>query len=431
MNKTVLSGSLSGKIQMIPSKSAAHRSIIMAALCKDKPVSLFPVQMSADIQATLACCQSLGLMQPCSSERADALGQLHLKITPVRQENDQQERFLDCGESGSTLRFMIPLALDGKGPVTFTGHGRLMQRPLSVYEALFQKDGCLWKQQENKLTVCGRLESGDFFLPGDVSSQFVTGLLLVLPLLEGDSRIILTSPLQSSAYVELTRELQQNFGVHTAWVDEKTLQVPGKQQYHSPCSMTVEGDWSHAAFYLTAGLISHKGAVEVAGLKPDSVQADRAILSILRSMGGMITENDNGSFTACPSPLHGVEVDCSQCPDIVPILAAAMACADGTSRITGAARLRLKESDRLEAMKNALSAIGISCEALPDGLIIQGSSVLHGATVSGVNDHRIVMAMAIAAARCGGPVTITDSESVAKSAPLFWEEYKHLGGVTI
>ena len=407
MEKTISPASLSGRISIIPSKSASHRAVMMAALCRE-PTTLAPLQASRDIEATLACSRVLGLGQP------------NLPFTPLRT--------LDCGESGSTLRFFIPLALDGRGPVRFIGHGRLMQRPLDVYEQLFEPRGVRWEPDGDSLTVEGQLTSGLYSLRGDVSSQFITGLLLALPQLEGESVIRITTQLESRAYVELTRRIQRAFGVVSEWTDTQTLVIPGSQTPVSPGTFTIEGDWSHAAFYLVAGAISANGPLTLTGLDMDSTQGDRAIVPILRSMGAII-EPDRHGLTVCPSRMRPALVDVSQIPDLVPVLAVAMAAADGESRITGAARLRLKESDRLSAIARALNACGGDVTELDDGLIIRGGKPLHGATVDGCNDHRIVMAMAIASALATEDFTLTDSESVAKSAPAFWEEYASLGGI--
>ena len=407
MQKTVSPASLCGTLDVIPSKSASHRAVMMAALCREE-TRLAPLQRSRDIEATLACAKALGL---------------------GRHDTPQGLRTLDCGESGSTLRFFIPLALDGRGPVRFVGHGRLMQRPLSVYEQLFIPRGVRWTLGGDALTVEGRLQSGEFALRGDVSSQVITGLLLALPLLPGDSVIRITTAFESRAYVELTRRIQASFGVASRWADERTLLVPGGQTPVSPGSFAIEGDWSHAAFYLVAGALGKAGPLTLRNLDMDSTQGDRAIVSILRGMGARIEETAHG-LTVFPSALHGAQVDVTQVPDLVPVLAVAMAGAQGESRITGAARLRIKESDRLSAIAGALGACGAEIAELPDGLVIRGGQPLHGASVEGCNDHRIVMAMAVAAALCDGEITISDAEAVAKSAPAFWQEYASLGGQT-
>ena len=425
MNKIVSPSSLSGQLAVMPSKSASHRAVMMAALARGE-TTLAPLQLSRDVVATLSCAKALGLVGDVSTTAHDVPG--FVRATLCGGQNLAfGPRTLDCGESGSTLRFFIPLALDGGSPVTFIGHGRLMQRPLDVYEELFRPLGVRWTQQGDTLTVEGALKSGEYRIRGDVSSQFITGLLLALPRLAGDSVIRITTPLESRAYVELTRRIQKTFGVLSHWEDEQTLLIPGGQKSVSPGLVAVESDWSHAAFYLAAGCLSASGPLTLNGLDTLSTQGDRAMLDILRSMGAIVNLN-RGAISVCSSRLHGAEVDASQIPDLVPILAVAMAAAEGESRITGAARLRIKESDRLSAMYAALTACGADVTELPDGLIIRGGRQLHSATIDGCNDHRIVMAMAVASAISSGPLTITDAQAVAKSAPAFWEEFAALGG---
>lgn len=292
---------------------------------------------------------------------------------------------------------------------------------------MFRPLGVRWERTEDSLTVEGKLQSGQYFLRGDVSSQFITGLLLALPQLAGNSVIRITTQLESRAYVELTRRVQAAFGIESFWKDGQTLVVPGSQRPTSPGRAHVESDWSHAAFYLTAGCLSSAGPLMLHGLDMGSAQGDRAIVDILRGMGAII-RCEGDVLTVCPSRLRACDVDASQIPDLVPILAVAMAAADGESRITGAARLRIKESDRLAAMCAALTACGADVTERPDGLVIRGGRPLHGAVVNGCNDHRIVMAMAVASVLASGDLTISDAEAVSKSAPAFWEEFTALGG---
>ena len=427
MNKTVEPKTLSGGLRVLPSKSASHRAVMMAAMAEGK-TQLEPLQLSKDISATLACAQALGLTRGAAIAESETEGFVRAEIWGGGEGAKRALRELDCGESGSTLRFFIPLALDGRGPVRFVGHGRLMQRPLTVYEKLFAPLGVSWNQEGDALTVEGALQSGRFELPGDVSSQFITGLLLALPRLAGDSEIVVTSPLESRAYVELTRKVQRDFGVVSEWrANGQTLFVPGGQRIASPGDLHIEGDWSHAAFYLAAGAIG-RGEIRLTGLDPHSAQGDRAMVEILRDMGAEIRW-EGETLVSRASKLHGLRVDCAQVPDLVPILAVAMAAAEGESRITGAARLRIKESDRLSAMAAALTAAGADVSELPDGLIIRGGKRLHAAKIEGCNDHRIVMAMTMASEIADGELTITDAEATAKSAPAFWREFEHLGGL--
>ena len=428
MIKTVSPGTLSGHLRIIPSKSVTHRALLVASMARGE-TELEPVQLSQDISATLDACQQLGLTSGAAKSTTEHPDFLRIRIMGQGTDRSARStRSLDCGESGSTLRFLIPLALDGRGPVRFIGHGRLMQRPLDLYESLFRPQGILWEQRGNVLTVDGKLNSGEYSMPGNVSSQFITGLLLALPRLPGTSTLSITTPVESRAYIEITRSIQAAFGIRSSWDSTgQILHVPGSQTAKSPRKLLIEGDWSHAAFYLVAGVIG-KNPVTLHGLNMNSAQGDRAIVPILRDMGAQI-EWDDTSVTAFPSELHNIEVNAGQIPDLVPILAVAMAVASGESRITGASRLRLKESDRLSAMCNVLLALRTGCQVTDDGLIIQGGHLLRGGHIDGCADHRVVMAAAVAATIASGDVEITDAESVQKSAPAFWEEFAQMGGI--
>lgn len=385
MNVTITPGLLRGAITPPPSKSQAHRLLIAAALA-DGESRIEHLADSQDIQATRRCMAAL-----------KAPGE----DLPV----------LDCGESGSTLRFLIPVALALRGGGRFTGRGRLMERPQKPYFDLFDEKGIAYRQEDGVLTVQGRLTPGTFALPGDVSSQFVTGLLYALPLLEGDSRITLTTPLESRGYVDMTLEALERFGIRAECPDGRTLRVPGGQTYR-PCRAAVESDYSQAAFYYAANGLG--GQVEILGLNPRSAQGDRCIVPYHMQLCG-------------PGE---AELDVSQCPDLVPPLAAHAALRQGITRIVNAARLRIKESDRLTAVTQVLTALGADVVEGADRLTITGQpeGLAGGVTVDSHNDHRIAMMAAVAATRCAAPVTITGAECVAKSYPGFWEDYERLGG---
>ena len=385
MNVTITPGLLRGAITPPPSKSQAHRLLIAAALA-DGESRIEHLADSQDIQATRRCMAAL-----------KAPGE----DLPV----------LDCGESGSTLRFLIPVALALRGGGRFTGRGRLMERPQKPYFDLFDEKGIAYRQEDGVLTVQGRLTPGTFALPGDVSSQFVTGLLYALPLLEGDSRITRTTPLESRGYVDMTLEALERFGIRAECPDGRTLRVPGGQTYR-PCRAAVESDYSQAAFYYAANGLG--GQVEILGLNPRSAQGDRCIVPYHMQLCG-------------PGE---AELDVSQCPDLVPPLAAHAALRQGITRIVNAARLRIKESDRLTAVTQVLTALGADVVEGADRLTITGQpeGLAGGVTVDSHNDHRIAMMAAIAATRCAAPVTIIGAECVAKSYPDFWEDYERLGG---
>jgi len=377
---------LSGAVTPPPSKSQAHRLLIAAALAGEGSV-IHNLADSQDIRATWRCMAELITKGNCLPE-------------------------LDCGESGSTLRFLIPVALALRGGGVFTGHGRLMERPQKPYFDIFDEKNIRYKQENGILTVEGRLVPGRYRLPGNVSSQFVTGLLYALPLLDGDSEIVLTTRLESSGYVDMTVEALEQFGVRVDWQREKgTFTIPGNQTY-APAEVSVEPDWSQAAFWLTARSLGSDVATDISAQA--SAQGDRVIVSHL----------------ALLDKPGEVSIDVSDCPDLVPVLAAKAALRQGTAHLTNAGRLRMKESDRLAAVTAALNAMGADVEEFPDSLTIHGRDSLRGGrAVDCCNDHRIAMMAAVAATRCREPVTLTGAECVAKSYPNFWEHYRMLGGV--
>ena len=406
MNATITPAVLKGTVTPPPSKSQAHRLIIAAAL-SDGFCKLSNVDLSEDIQATLRCMRTL-------DADASADGTIIRGADLVDGHEEPAPEVMDCGESGSTLRFLIPVALALKGGGKFTGHGRLMERPQDPYFALFREKGIFYEQKDGVLTVRGKLTPGIYTLPGNVSSQFITGLLYALPLLEGDSEIVLTTGLESRGYVDMTLDALERFGVKAEYDGKRTFRVPGNQYYQHQ-NLAIEADWSNAAFWYGAKFL--ECLVEIGGLDQASVQGDRAIAGFYDQLLG------TGSL----------ELDVSQCPDLVPPLAAMAALRAGeTTRIVNAGRLRIKESDRLATVTEVLNALGAQVEEYEDYLVIHGKEKLAGGvTVSGHNDHRIAMMAAIAAIRCEAPVTITGAECVKKSYPRFWEDYRRLGGELI
>lgn len=386
MNVTILPGTLKGAVTPPSSKSQTHRAVLALMLAQGEG-KLSNLAVSQDIQATQDCVAALKSGQPA---QADGL--------PL----------LDCGESGSTLRFLIPVALAVRGGGHFTGRGRLMERPQGPYIRLFEEKGILWKQEGACLTVAGQLEPGVYALPGNVSSQFITGLLYALPLLPGDSRIVLTTPLESRGYVDMTLDMLRRFDIKIEEQEDGFL-VPGNQTYQAR-DLTLEADWSGAAFWYAANFLGAQ--VDIQGLNPDSVQGDRQIGTLYWKL-------------ARPGD---VDIDLSQCPDLAPPLAAMAAVRKGTTRFVNAGRLRMKESDRLETIARTLNALGAKAQVGEDTLTLEGLDHLKGGTVDGCNDHRIAMMAAVAAVACKEPVTILGAECVKKSYPRFWEDYTALGG---
>ena len=403
MNVIITPTKLKGSITPPPSKSQAHRLIIAAALAQGESV-LSNVARSQDIEATLRCMEELGARFSWEGSTLAVEGMGANSMSRLRRMAPPR---LDCGESGSTLRFLIPVALAVRGGGVFTGHGRLMERPLKPYFDLFDEKGIFYELKDGVLTVSGMLAPGEFRLPGDVSSQFFTGLMFALPLLEGDSRIVLTSPLESGGYVELTRDVMRTAGVLT-----DGGYIPGNQRYQ-PIRQTVEADWSQAAFFYAAhGLGSE---VLILGLNPFSTQGDTKIVPYYLEL--------------CSSEGE-VALDVSQCPDLFPALALLAAVREGKpTHIGGGARLRMKESDRISAVVQVLTTLGVPVEEYQDGISVVGLKELKGGvTIHCHNDHRIAMMAAMAATRCTAPIALTGAECVAKSYPNFWEDYEALGG---
>ena len=413
--------SLNGKVKIPPSKSLSHRAVIAAGL-SDGECVVYNISMSEDILATCDIMEKLGAKITKFPNNINISGKGKLEI--VNNEIGNNE--LQCNESGSTLRFLIPIAVLTGGKIIFKGRGKLVQRPLKPYYEIFDKqnikyttnNGCL------PLTVEGSLKPGIFELRGDVSSQFITGLIYVLPLLNGDSTIKITTEMESIGYIDLTLDVLNKFGVKIENNNYREFKIKGNQHYEKR-NYRVEGDFSQAAFYLAAGVLG--GEVECLDLNMESLQGDRVIVDIIKNMGGKLILED-GILKASKSDLKGTVIDASQCPDLVPIVAVLGALSEGTTEIINAARVRIKESDRLKAIATELNKIGAEVIEREDSLLIHGKPWLKGGIVNSWNDHRIAMAMAIASIRCNEKLTIQDSGAVKKSYPEFYEDFKSLGG---
>lgn len=409
MTLTIIPTKLVGSVTPPPSKSQAHRLLIAAALAEGESV-IHNIAPSQDIKATVRCLRELGaeLSWEGSSLRVTGMGAN--SMSPLRK---LALPHLDCGESGSTLRFLIPIALAVRGGGVFTGHGRLMERPQKPYFDLFEEKGIFYEQKDGVLTVQGLLSPGTYALPGNVSSQFFTGFLFALPLLNGPSVLFPTTPLESEDYIRMTLEAMGRFGVEFPATPSLPPQYhPQGNQAYSPGKTAVEPDWSQAGFWFAADALGNP--VEVEGMTIPSLQGDWRYLELQEQI-----------YAGTHS-----ELDVSQNPDLVPPLAAAAALAAGrTTRLTNAGRLRIKESDRLRSVTQVLKALGADITEGEDFLSIQGKEYLEGGvTTDSWGDHRITMMTAIAATRCKNPVTLTGAESVNKSYPSFWEEYARLGG---
>lgn len=403
-----------GTVNVPPSKSDVHRAIICAAMANGVS-RISPVALSNDIKATIGCIKALG---------ADAVLENNVLTVDGTNMYKNKTALLDCGESGSTLRFFIPIAAVGNINATFVGKGKLPQRPIGIFTEALPKAGTVCKTEGGlPLEIKGQLKSGIFEIPGNVSSQFITGLLLALPILEGDSEIILTSPLESVGYIAMTIRTMKQFGVNIQ-ATEKGWHIKGGQSYKT-CDYTTDGDWSQAAFFMVLGAIGSK--VTIKGVAKDSTQGDKKCAEILARFGAKVTQLDN-EVTVEKGKLKAITIDASQIPDLVPVLSVCAAFAEGTTKIINAERLRIKECDRLKATAELLNNLGGKVKELSDGLEITGVSSLKGGNVNGYNDHRIVMSAAVCAARSDEDITATFAMSINKSYPDFYIDYNSIGG---
>lgn len=406
MNVTIRPGFAGGRIAAVPAKSIAHRALICAALAGGES-HITGLALSQDIEATARALSAFGAgIRPISGGLAvrGTGGRLRPPAAPV-----------DCGESGSTLRFLIPLAALCGAPVTFAGRGRLMQRPQTVYRRLFSDRGLPFAQREHTLTLAGPLPAGAYTVDGGVSSQFISGLLLALPLLAESSTLAVTPPFESRSYVGLTLAAMARAGVDVA--DGTPYRIQGGQQY-KPCDFAVEGDWSNAAFPAVLGAV--RGGVAVTGLDAASRQGDKALLDTLARCGARFAWREGAlCFDAPAAPLRAADTDLADCPDLGPILMVLGLFCEGRTVLRGARRLRLKESDRVAAMEAEIRALGGRIESDENTVTVWGGP-LHGGRVDSHNDHRVAMSMAVAALAAGVEVTVADAGAVAKSDPDFW-----------
>ena len=415
MNRLVRPGERFGCVRIPSSKSQAHRLLICAAL-SEAETELRCDGISDDIAATAACLNALGAE---ITESEDLLRVRPLRTVP------HEELLLPCGESGSTLRFLLPLAGALGARAAFDRRGRLPQRPLAPLDGELAAHGMTLGSEGALLRCAGTLRSGEYRLPGNVSSQYISGLLMALPLTAGDSTLTVTGQVESAAYITLTERALRLSGFRFEKRGER-YELPGGQRGRLSGTHTVEGDWSNAAFFLVMGALSLQG-LRLRGLDRLSAQGDRAVLDILRGFGAQIYF-DGDDVLVLRGELRGQTIDAAPIPDLIPALSVVAAVADGETRVVNASRLRLKESDRLRSTAAMLRALGAEAEELADGLVIRGRRRLAGGTVDSAGDHRIAMAAAAAASVCEGPVEIRGAECVRKSYPRFWEDLDSLSG---
>lgn len=412
---------LKGEVKIPPSKSMAHRAIICAALSEGLCI-IENIDYSDDIIATIDAMNSLGAKIVKHKDYIEVIGAYG------SDEKAKEARVIDCNESGSTLRFLVPISLLFKGSSNFIGRGNLGKRPLTTYYNIFERQGIQYSYEEGNLNLVinGELKAGTFEVEGNVSSQFITGLLFTLPLLKEDSKIIITTEMESKGYIDLTLKAMSDFGVEIINNNYREFIIKGNQKYNAR-NYRVEGDYSQAAFFLCADSLGND--VLCKDLDLNSLQGDKEVIDILERMNVVFNANDIGVKGIANGELTSTVIDGSQCPDIIPVLTAVASLTNGTTEIINAGRLRIKECDRLSAVTSELNKLGAKIIEKEDGLVITGVEKLQGGVeVWSHKDHRIAMTLAIASTRCEEPIVIKDYECVAKSYPNFFEDFKALGG---
>ena len=399
MIATVYPGKVSGSLRAIPSKSHVHRLLICAALAEGVTRIACPA-LNEDIEATARCLTALGADISYKDE-----------WFTVRPGMPKANCTLDVGESGSTYRFLFPVAAALGADAEFRLHGRLPSRPMGeLVNAMLPHGASFEGLGSDTVSIAGRLTGGRYEIPGDVSSQYISALIFALPLTGSASEIALTTPVESVGYINMTLDAVRKFGIAVEWT-RNTIRIPGGQKYISPGEIIAEGDWSNAAFMLCASAACGS-PVEMNGLNMDSAQGDRAVKQIVSDFG---------------TPPKGQVISIADIPDLAPALAVLSAAAAGETRMINATRLKLKESDRISAIVDTLNALGADAAGTDDAIIIRGGKALRGGTVDSCGDHRIAMMAACTAVIADAPVTITRAEAVRKSYPGFFEDIQSLG----
>ncbi len=406
-----------GRIGAIPSKSVAHRMLICAALA-DRATFIRCASTSADIDATARCLCALGAEITRTEDG--------FSVVPAR--NTPADAVLDCGESGSTLRFLLPLTAALGIPAHFVRRGRLPKRPLSpLYEEMIRHGAILPDNPEAEpLPLSGKIPAGRYELDGGVSSQFISGMLMAMPLMGGVSELSLTGRVESADYIRITTHVMEKFGICVNSSANGRFYTVEANRYTSPGEITVEGDWSNAAVWLAAGAVGQY-PITVTELDTNSPQGDRRIVDVLRQFGADVTV-DSDAVTVTPAPLHGISLDASQIPDLVPVIAAVAARAKGETVITGIARLRIKESDRVASVTELLRTLGADITSDEARIVIRGARPLTGGVVSSYRDHRLVMCAFVASLYAEGHISVTDARAIDKSYPGFCGDITALGG---
>ena len=418
MNVTIKPSSLAGDIIIPPSKSLSHRAIIAASLAEGKSI-ISNVLYSKDILATISA------MEACGAKITKYDNYLEIYGTKrVKRISDT----IDAFESGSTIRFLIPIALTNNLPITFIGHNNLCKRPLDIFLEIFDKQNIEYKKDSDylPLSVNGAIKPDKFMIRGDISSQFITGLLYALPLLESDSEIIITTELESKGYIDLTLDILKMFGINIINNDYKSFIIKGNQEY-KPCDYEIEGDYSQSAFFLVADMLGAN--INLLAMRHDSYQGDKKIIDDIKAFNGNVSF-ENGILKASGNP-KGTTIDFSQSPDLGPALTVLAALADGHSSFINAKRLRIKECDRITSMVDELAKAGCKLTELPDGMEIDGVSEINPCVFDAHNDHRVAMALSMLTLKMKSEFKILGAECVSKSFPNYWNVFESLGGIVI
>jgi 3-phosphoshikimate 1-carboxyvinyltransferase len=400
---------IDNKIKIPPSKSLAHRAIICACLADGVSV-IDNVDFSEDIKATIAGMRKFGAKIDINNDVLTISGN---KLELL------QDNIIDANESGSTLRFFIPIFSLFDQEIKFVGSKRLLERPLDVYEEIYLRQGLVFNKSEDCLITNGKLKADNYTVKGNISSQFISGLLFVLPLLENDSKILITDVFESKSYVKLTVDILRKFNIEVTLNEDNTIDIKGNQHYCAT-NYTVEGDFSQLAFYAVLGCINN--GVTAIGMNTKSLQGDREVINIIKSMNAKVTTNFDG-YKFEESNLIGTTIDLKNCPDLGPVLMVLASLAKGSTKIINAGRLRIKESDRIEAMETELRKLNVDISSDNDTITINpGSIKVLDSNISGHNDHRIVMAMSVLATIADKALVISDAEAINKSYPGFFRD---------
>ncbi len=415
MRVIITPNKLKGDVVIPPSKSLSHRAIIAAGLARGES-KISNIIYSKDILATISAMRSLGV------EIKEFDDYLIIKGNKLKRVND----VIDANESGSTIRFIIPIALTVDEKITFVGHNNLVNRPLDTFFEIFDNQNIKYEKEDKylPLTVYSGIKPGEFNIRGDVSSQFITGLLYALPLLNGDSVINITTDLESKGYIDLTLDVLKMFGVNVINENYKKFIVKGNQEY-KPFDYEVEGDYSQAAFFLEANMLGAE--INLLKMNKDSNQGDKKILNDIKDFGGELEFKDN-KLVLVNKKLKPATIDFAQSPDLGPALTVLASLIPGESNFINAKRLRIKECDRITCMKEEIEKLGGNIKELPDGMIINGVNRFHGGVCDSHNDHRVVMSLAMATLMMDGDLVIENYEAINKSFPHFFKLFESLGG---